>query len=241
MIFWMSIDMTEFKYVGSELELFSDVHNWKSYWSSQIRSYVVGDVLEVGAGIGANTRYLHGGGVSNWVCLEPDRRMVEELTRALRSATPTLKCEVVCGTLRSLLGRQFDTIVYIDVLEHIEDDTQELADAAALLRSGGRIIVVAPAHQSLFTPFDAAVGHFRRYDRESLNRISPAGMLLENMRYLDSAGLLLSFANRFFLRQSMPTKAQLGFWDIWVIPLSKVLDTCLLGAVGKSIVAVWRK
>ena len=233
--------MTEFKYVGSELELFAAVHNWKSYWSSQIGPYIAGDVLEVGAGIGANTSYLNRGTIRSWVCLEPDRQLVEELRRAVCDAKLLLDYEAVCGTLQSLSGRHFDTIVYIDVLEHIEDDRKELAEASALLRNGGRIIVVAPAHQNLFTPFDAAVGHFRRYDRASLKSISPAGTRLERLWYLDSAGLLLSSANRFFLNQSMPTKAQLKVWDDWVIPISRVLDKCLFGSVGKSIVGVWQK
>ena len=65
--------MSEFKYVGSELDLFADVWNWKAYWSRHIRPFLRGDILEVGAGIGSNTRFLDpDGGTGRWVCLEPD-------------------------------------------------------------------------------------------------------------------------------------------------------------------------
>ncbi len=74
-----------------------------------------------------------------------------------------------------------------------------------------------------------------------LRSISPAGARLEKIWYLDSAGLLLSGANRLFLKQSMPTKAQLHFWDTFVIPVSRVLDRLTFGHLGKSIVAVWRR
>jgi 2-polyprenyl-3-methyl-5-hydroxy-6-metoxy-1,4-benzoquinol methylase len=57
--------------------------------------------------------------------------------------------EPVCGTLRSLKDQQFDTIVYIDVLEHKEDDREELERATLHLRSKGHLIVLSPAHQSL--------------------------------------------------------------------------------------------
>jgi hypothetical protein len=93
----------------------------------------------------------------------------------------------------------------------------------------------------LYTPFDASIGHFRRYDRPMLRRISPANLRLERMRYLDCAGLFASAANLLFLRQSMPTKAQLRFWDSWIVPLSRILDRLLQYSVGKSILAVWQK
>jgi hypothetical protein len=72
-----------------------------------------------------------------------------------------------------------------------------------------------------------------------LQRISPASLRLERMRYLDCAGLILSVANLLLLRQSMPTKAQLRFWDHWIVPISRVLDKLLLYSVGKTIIAVW--
>lgn len=233
--------MHEFKYAGSELELFKNVHNWKSYWSSRLRPFITGDVAEVGAGIGANTPYLKQSGHNRWICIEPDPELVRELTENV-SRNPVLsQCEMVNGTLESLKGENFDTILYIDVLEHIEDDANELRTAATLLRFGGRVVVLSPAHQSLYTAFDAAIGHFRRYNRASLRKISPPDLRLETMFYLDSAGLLLSAANRVILRQAMPTERQLMVWDTRVVPVSRILDKFLFGHAGKSIVGVWIK
>ena len=147
----------------------------------------------------------------------------------------------MCGTLQSLTGQLFDTIIYIDVLEHIENDSEELNRAASHLRPGGHLIVLSPAHQRLFSPFDAAIGHFRRYDRKMLQAISPAGLRLERMRYLDCAGLILSAANMLLLRQSMPTKAQLGFWDRWIVPVSRVFDKPFRYSLGKTIIAIWER
>ncbi|MGH9597485.1 MAG: class I SAM-dependent methyltransferase [Edaphobacter sp.] len=233
--------MSEFKYVGSELDLFASVWNWKSYWSAQIKPFLAGDVLEVGSGIGSNTELLDPGGSGRWVCLEPDPQLVAVLTRKLKEKEAGRRHEAICGTLQSLAGQHFDTIIYIDVLEHIENDREELIAAASLLRPGGRVIVLSPAHQRLFTPFDAAIGHFRRYNRSMLQAISPTGLHLERMRYLDSVGLFASSANRLFLQQSMPTKAQLRFWDGWMVPISRVLDPLFSYSIGKSIIAIWHK
>src|ERR1017187_6152662 len=233
--------MSELNYVGSELDLFAAVWNWKAYWSGQIRPFLSGDILEVGAGIGSNTRFLDPGGAERGVCLDPDPELIVRLVEKFGTVLPRRSHEAVCGTLESLAGQQFDTIIYIDVLEHIDNDREELNRAASHLRPGGHLIVLSPAHQRLFSPFHAAIGHFRRYNRPMLRTISPASLRLERMRYLDCAGLILSAANRLLLRQSMPTKAQLRFWDHWIVPLSRVLDKLLLYSVGKTIIAVWSK
>jgi SAM-dependent methyltransferase len=234
--------VTDFTYVGSELELFAAACNWKSYWSRQIRPFITGDVIEVGAGIGSNTPFLDPGGNKRWVCLEPDSLLIAQLNENLKRTMARPRYETVCGTLRTLdADQRFHTILYIDVLEHIENDREELDTAAGYLRPGGRIIVLAPAHQWLFSPFDAAIGHFRRYNRSMLRSISPISLRLEQLTYLDSAGLTASAANLFLLRQSMPTKAQLRFWDHWIVPVSQVVDKLLLHSVGKSIVAIWWK
>jgi 2-polyprenyl-3-methyl-5-hydroxy-6-metoxy-1,4-benzoquinol methylase len=234
--------MSDFTYVGSELVLFAAARNWKAYWSSQIRPFVVGDVIEAGAGTGSNTPFLDSGdNRRRWVCLEPDPSLLAQLSQTLEQQAAGRHYETVCGTLDTFdTDQRFDTIIYIDVLEHIAKDREELNKAAGLLQPGGRIIVLSPAHKWLFTPFDSAIGHFRRYDRSMLRSISPTGLKLEQLLYLDSAGLAASAAN-LVLRQSMPTKEQLRIWDQWIIPVSRVLDKLLLYAVGKSILAVWRR
>jgi SAM-dependent methyltransferase len=143
--------------------------------------------------------------------------------------------------LESLADQQFDTIIYIDVLEHIDNDREELSRAASYLRPCGHLVVLAPANRHVFSAFDAAVGHFRRYNRPMLRTLSPSGLRLERLRYLDCAGLILSAANRLLLRQSMPTEAQLRFWDRWFIPISRVFDKLFVYSVGKTIVVVWRR
>jgi len=234
--------MTDSKYVGSELSLFAKVRHWKLYWSQQIRPFLAGDILEVGAGMGSNTPFLDSGDRGRWVCLEPDPQLAAQITKDLKQTTGHYTYETMCGTLQALdASQQFDTILYIDVLEHIENDREELKMAASHLRPGGRIVALSPAHQWLFTPFDAAIGHFRRYNRSMLRSISPASLRLDKLIFLDSVGITASLANLLLLRQAMPTPAQLQFWDQWLIPLSRVLDKIFRYGVGKSILAIWRK
>jgi SAM-dependent methyltransferase len=240
-------------YVGQELELFAHAQNWKQYWSATIRPYLRGDVLEVGAGIGANTRLLleqQSSAISRWVCLEPDSRLLEQLRTSLGSRTDAARppagtrIEPRLGTMADLHpAEQFDVLLYIDVLEHIADDSEEMRRAAAHLREGGRCIVLSPAHQWLFSEFDAAIGHHRRYSRKSLKAAAEGvdSLRLERLCYLDSCGLLASTANRLLLRQSMPGLRQILFWDRFLVRGSRLLDPVLFYRAGKSVLGVWTR
>ena len=230
-----------FAYQGSELEVFAHARNWKRYFSSWLAPYILGDVLEVGAGLGETARTLCDGRQTGWTSLEPDPALAREMQQRFLTAPLPAPHRITVGKLSDLpSGSSFDTIVYIDVLEHIEDDRGELQQAAGRLRRGGRLIVLAPAFQLLYTPFDHAVGHFRRYSAESLAGTRPESLQQEKLFYLDSAGLVASLANLLLLRSAHPTLAQIRFWDTVLVPVSRVLDPVIFHRAGRSIVAVLR-
>jgi SAM-dependent methyltransferase len=229
-------------YSESELPVFAEARNWKRYFANRLRRFIGGNVLEVGAGIGTTTAALCNGAETAWLCLEPEPRRSGEITGKIKAGSLPPNCTSQAGTVHDLPGEpRFDTILYIDVLEHIEDDAGELAAAANLLLPGGRLVVLAPAWQWLFSPFDAAIGHFRRYDRPGLCALRPPGLGVASSFYLDSAGLLASMANRFYLRSIMPTSGQIRIWDRVLIPVSRVLDPIIANSYGKSVVVVWSK
>lgn len=223
-------------YDGSTLEKFSHTRNWKSYWVSVLHPFIAGDVLEVGAGLGTNTPLINNPQVRSIHSIEPDEALAAHLREAVR-AIPGVTADA--GTISSVSGRLFDCILYIDVLEHIEDDKAELAQAVRLLRPGGRLIVLAPALQVLYSPFDQAIGHYRRYDRKRLQACSPPSSRLEKLAYLDCVGLIASSANKLVLKQSAPSLRQILIWDNYMIPVSRLLDPWIRHRLGKSILAVW--
>jgi len=234
--------MSEYCYIGDELDLFSRANNWKSYWCRQIFPFLRGEVLEVGAGLGANTQLLFNDNCTGWVCLEPDSRLVNELKDNLRLKLNSAKIEIVNGTVSDLPdSASFDSIIYIDVLEHIEKDSQEMLQAMARLREGGHLIVLSPAHQMLFSAFDARIGHFRRYSKATLKSVVPDSLKLRRLRYLDSCGMLASLANRLMLHQGLPNLKQIAFWDRTLVPLSILTDKCLGYSLGKTVLGVWQK
>jgi 2-polyprenyl-3-methyl-5-hydroxy-6-metoxy-1,4-benzoquinol methylase len=233
----------ESAYVGTELELFARAHAWKEYVRSQIAPFIRGRVLEVGAGLGGTTRVLCTGSEIEWICLEPDPRLAAEAEQKIMAGDLPSNCRVVAGTTkRAEIEPGFDTVLYMDVLEHIADDRAEMARAAELLNPGGHVIVLAPAHQWLFTNFDAAIGHERRYTRSTLRRAADVADLREvRARYLDSVGLLASLGNKMLLQRSMPTARQIAFWDRILVRASRLLDPVSRFSVGKSVLLVSRR
>lgn len=232
----------QFTYPGKELELFSSAVNWKSYLRVLIAPYIRGRVLEVGAGIGAMTPYLVSAPeISHWALLEPDPSMASVLQNKLDSGVLPPVCEVIPGTIFNTGSGVFDTILYIDVLEHIAGDARELGIAADKLASGGKLIVLSPAFQFLYSPFDKAIGHYRRYTKKSLRAAVPPGLNEQVLQYADAAGLIASLANKLLLKQAYPSQQQVRFWDSWLVPVSRRLDIVLRYSFGKSIMGIWEK
>lgn len=227
-----------YHYQGRELDTFAHAKRWKAYWARYISKWIGGDVLEVGAGLGTNTSLLQNQAVRSWHCLEPDPELEANLSAAIANIAG---CSASQGTIRNVGARRFDSILYIDVLEHIEADRDELSNAASLLRPGGHLIVLSPAHQFLFSEFDKSVGHCRRYNRKSLRRCSPDSCKLEEISYLDCAGIVLSLANRVLLGQSTPTLDQIETWDQYVVPISRILDSVFRYRIGKTVIGIWTR
>jgi len=232
------------QYLGTELDLFAMAFSWKTYVKREVGQYIKGHVLEVGAGIGETTKALKNGHEESWTCLEPDRSLAERIPATLDNKVCG-QCEVpqvIVGDIdHPECNRNYDTILYIDVLEHIENDELEIIKAARKLKKNGCLVVLAPAHQFLYSPFDAKIGHFRRYHRKRLIAIRPVDTKLLRVRYLDSVGCLASLGNKIILRADIPTKNQIILWDQWMVPLSRIFDSAFGYKIGKSIYIVWQK
>jgi precorrin-6B methylase 2 len=228
-------------YLGGELDLFAQAQNWKRYFRDKIAPYIGQRVVEVGAGNGSTTEILCAVPHQVWFALEPDKDLLGSIENKRRLCRLPETVVPMHGSLAELrLTSLLNTILYIDVLEHIADDAAELEKAAATLAPGGYLVVLAPAYQMLYTPFDAAIGHYRRYTLGALRRLTPECMLFERGFYLDSVGVIASVANLLLLNQSQPTLSQIALWDQVMVPCSRILDSLIARTFGRSVVAIWR-
>nr|MCU0342140.1 class I SAM-dependent methyltransferase [Spirosomataceae bacterium] len=235
--------LMSYEYIGKELLLFKEAINWKNYSFSQFTPFIKGDVLEVGAGIGTNTLLFSKRKdvtFDSWTATEIDAEQVKLLQHIEAQGELTAKHQVRQMYV-SEAERQYDTLIYIDVLEHIENDAAELEAAFSALKPNGHLIVLCPAHNWLFSPFDHSIGHFRRYNKQMYLDIIPKGFEVLRMRYLDSVGILASATNKLFLRKPYPELAEVKFWDKNLVPISTMTDKLLWHLLGKSVLMIAKK
>jgi len=229
-------------YQGKELKLFENARNWKAYFKSFFSQYLSGDVLEIGSGVCGTTKILCTGKEKSWTCLEPDPELVQKSCSLISDGKLPRNCTILAGTLDDITtSKMYDAILIIDVIEHVEEDEMLISSALQHLRPKGKLVVLVPAHQWLFSPFDKAIGHLRRYNKNMIKQIIPRYLTQIKLLYLDSAGLCASLANRLLLKQSYPGKKQIYIWDTWIVGLSKLTDPLLIYKVGKSLLGIWEK
>lgn len=163
--------------------------NWYNKWTlDKFKQYLNGDILEVGCGIGNFTKSLIKYG-KVWA-IDIDKKYIDETKESVDE-----KALVGVGDIEKgkyfFNGQKFDTIICINVLEHIQDDASALKNLYTLLKEGGYLVLLVPAHQFLFGEIDKSIGHFRRYDKSWLiNIINSVGFKIVKTRVLNMFGAI---------------------------------------------------
>ena len=153
------------KYLNEVLEYFDVSDKYRSYQLELFGNYVGKEILEVGAGRGKIIEILAKNPEKKFTLLELDDNFFEFLSKKFNSKNINILKEKT----QNIKGSKFDTIFYLDVIEHIDNDKFELDNAYNLLKKNGHLIIIVPAFQILFSQFDRKVGHFRRYRKEYID------------------------------------------------------------------------
>jgi hypothetical protein len=230
--------VNEMRYPGNELEIFADCKRWKSYWVSILAGFLSMDykLVEIGSGIGSNYPYLTK--ISeDYLGIEPDAN----LTGIAKEKYPegTFK-EGLVTSFSEISVRKKIAFLYIDVLEHILDDSKEMHQALSKMNIGDCLVVLVPAHQYLYSPFDKLVGHHRRYSSKQLRSMNLSGMQIKYLQELDFIGFLAGLINAKLIKSKNASTLAIGIWDS-LIPLSRKIDRIFKILPGKSILCIWEK
>ena len=224
-------------YPGKELENFDLASIWRKYIYFSIKKYIKGSVLEVGAGIGSFT--------NNYSSLENNSITLTEIDnnnyKILKERFKNRNYFFYKSVTKELKGK-FNTIMYLNVLEHIEKDTVEINDALEKLDDNGYLIILVPAHNKLYSKFDEAVGHFKRYEIDYFNKLKLNNAVIEKTVFLDCMGYLLYYINGVFFKEDVyPSKLKILIWDKIFTPITFFLDKILNYKFGKNLLCVIKK
>jgi hypothetical protein len=142
----------------------------------------------------------------------------------------------------SLVSGRFDTVVCVNVLEHIEDDAAALRLFAGIVQpAGGNVLVFVPAVQAAYGPLDAELGHHRRYSKRALtSAFTAAGLELVLLKYTNPIGLLGWMYNSWIKKSTSHSSQQIRIFESLVAPWALPLERILPLPIGLSLVAVGR-
>tara|TARA_A100001234_G_scaffold191748_1_gene178568 strand:- start:130 stop:810 length:681 start_codon:yes stop_codon:yes gene_type:complete len=224
------------KYPGLELENFDKAHIWRKYIYYIIKKYINGNILEVGAGIGSFTK-LYENQHQNITLSESDKDFCDLLNDKFKNKN-NIK---ITNQFIKEINQKFETIIYLNVLEHIEDDIAEVKMAYEKLEKNGHLIILVPAHQKIYSKFDKAVGHFRRYEINFFkDKLSMFNLI--KLIQLDCCGYLLYHLNNLIFKKDVyPSKLKIFIWDKIFTPMTIVLDFLLNYKFGKNILCIIKK
>ena len=226
------------EYAGRDLEASACAPRYHAWIGEEFAPFVRGDVAEVGAGTGVFSRELLALPRRSLTLYEPCTALRERLCAALRDSV----ARVEPGTLGEAgLHSAFDTLVYVNVLEHILDDEGELAVAHAALRPAGHLCLFVPALPWLYARHDRDVGHQRRYRRGELHaKLRRAGFDVERLTWFDAPGVLAwALYAKLLARPMRPASS--GLYDRLVIPWLRPLERRWRPPLGKNLLAVARR
>jgi len=227
------------QYFGKDLEAMSFANNYHQWLIAEFLPYLRGSVAEVGAGVGNVSRLILEADIKSLTAFEPSGNMYPLLEETLRTDKRAKAINGFFG--KESTSQCFNSVLYVNVLEHIEDDTGELANVYTALAQQGHLLIFVPALPWLYSELDKQIGHFRRYTKKNLVELTQqAGFSIVKARYFDMAGIIPWYIN-FTLLKNKISGGSVSFYDRLVVPVMRMIEGFVPPPIGKNVLLVARK
>ena len=218
------------------LESVASAANYHAWLTDLARPHLGDHPLELGSGLGDYARIWLDGGLPEITVTEADPDRLGML-RARFAGDHRVHVQGI-DVLRPTPAAH-SAFVAFNVLEHIPDHVGALEAAHVLLRPGGRVVMFVPALEMAMSRFDREVGHVRRYTKKGLqDAMTAAGLVVDEIRYVDIPGLLAWFVGMRLFRMTPGEGPLLSAWDKAVVPVTRRLESRVRAPFGKSVFAV---
>jgi len=218
--------------------------NYSRWIFDRLRPFIGKHIVEVGAGMGSFTKFLLETQPASMTLLEPSISLFPILRERLPSLDPRGIAQARAATLAQAFAgtnapRQPDTAIYVNVLEHIADDEQELRTLHSILPASGRLLIFVPANPWLMGTMDRHLRHFRRYKLDELAaKCRSAGFRIQLAEYFDVIGIVPWWVRYCLLQSDRMEPASVQLYDRIVVPISRILERFVTPPIGKSVILV---
>lgn len=226
-------------YPGKELEAMSHAVNYHQWIVDEFEPYLGETLAEVGAGMGSVSKMLLAKGLKRLYAFEPSRNMYPFLEQELKHEERAMAINDFFSPRYAHIG--LDAVVYINVLEHIEDDRAELGNALASLKPNGHALLFVPAQAWLYSKLDKQLGHYRRYTARGLSSlVRDVGLSIVKVRYFDFVGMIPWYIN-YVLLQNTLGKSSVSLYDKFAVPTMRRLEGLVPPPIGKNVLLIGKK
>jgi SAM-dependent methyltransferase len=225
-----------------DLEIMKNAKNYHKWFYSQFNKHLGQRIIEIGAGIGNEVHLLQDRNLV--VAVDTSENCVEYMKRRFigQSNILPVKGDVTSKEILELREYSPDTVICVNVLEHVKGDDTALSHMFELLGQNGKLILGVPAFQFLFGSIDRVVGHHRRYNKNELReKLADAGFKVLDIFYMNSISIFGWFLNNRILKLNVESLMQVKLFDTFVVPWLSVVERAVRPPFGLSIVAIAEK
>jgi len=222
------------------LEILTEAKNYNKWIAENFFPYLQAPLLEFGAGIGNISELLS---AYTPLCLtDTDERMLAHLkdTYSHSNDVSVNFLDITQPPPERLVG-SFQTVIGINVLEHIEEDEKALIHLQTVLKPSGRLLLLVPAKKWAYTDLDKQLGHFRRYEKKELaEKLAKASFQIEKLYFFNIIGLMSWIIRDKLQRSGGLRPYQISSFDT-IVPVLKVIESKVSLPLGISLIAIAQK
>lgn len=224
----------------SWLPYMTQTTNYNDWIFRLFKDYVGDHVVDIGSGYGTFINYINGH--KQVISIEPSTEGYEYMKEAFKDNN---NISLINGdfndksVLDGLSGKDIDTVICLNVLEHIENDKKTISNINKCLKKGGKFILYVPALSIIYGTLDEALGHYRRYDKGTLEELLKShGFRIIKSRYVNFIGAFSWFLYSRIKKSRIPAEKRILFYDKYIVPVVSVIESFISPPFGQSLLII---
>ncbi len=243
-------DNFEFKDIDQEgmetLNVVAEADRFNIWMYHTIKPYCPGNILEIGSGIGNISDFFLKD--NQTITLSDIRQNYVDILKQKHQGKTKLKDVIIMDIIDPDFDTKFekyfgtfDSVYALNIVEHVKDDTQAIANIKKLLKPGGNMVILVPAYQKLYNGFDKELEHYRRYNMKMLDQLMTKNKLeVIHHQYFNFIGVFGWWFSGNVLKKKTIPEGQMKLYNS-LVPIFKIVDKVIANSMGLSVISIGRK